>query len=144
MTALARERMSIIERWTYHQFPLAVGNKGWKGGMAFLDSSTGKCEPGHASENDLIYIGTFDETIDATSVEKLVNVDLGMEIEVRWWENSVANAIAASDVGKLCYAEDDQTVTITSATGANSVVGRIWAVDSVKGVAVQKLPYAGL
>lgn len=135
MTALIQEKMSLTERWTYHQFPLAVGNKAFKNGLACLDLSTAKVEPGHV-ESDLFVMGRFAETVDATLVEKLVNVNFGMEIEVEWWANGTGT-IAATDVGSLCYVQDDQTVTITP-TGA-SVAGRIWAVDSVKGVAVQKL-----
>lgn len=136
MTALANERMRSVERWTYKTFPLAVGNKAWKGGIACLDLSTGKVEPGHA-ETDLFVIGTFAETVDATAAEKQVNVNFGMEIEVEWFDNSLSNAVAAANVGSLCYVEDDQTVT-TSPTGA-SIAGRVWAVNATDGVAVQKL-----
>jgi hypothetical protein len=131
------ERMSCFERWTYKEFPLAAGAKAFQGGIATIDLSTGKCEPGHA-EADLFVIGKFAETVDATAGEKLVNVNLGMEIEVEWWNNSPDNAIVAANVGSLCYVEDDQTVGIL-ATGM-ALAGRIWAVDSVRGVAVQKLP----
>jgi hypothetical protein len=136
MTALAQDRMRSTERWKYHLFPLASGNIAYQGGIAALDLSTGKCEPGHA-ETDLFIIGTFAEYMDASAAEKQVNVDLGMEMEVEWFDNSGSNAIAATDVGSLCYVEDDQTVGI-SPTG-RSIAGRIWAVDTVKGVAVQRL-----
>jgi len=137
MTALAAERLMITERWTYKQFPLAVGNKAWKGGKAVLDLSTAKCEPGH-EETDLFDIGTFDETVDATAAEKLVNVNLGKEIEVQWWANAGGgDAVVATDVGSLVYILDDQTVTRTAT--AHSVAGRCWAVDATKGVAVERL-----
>lgn len=136
MTALAKERMASTERWRYKQFPLAVGNKGFKNGAAGIDLSTGKVEPGHA-ETDLFMIGKFAETIDATSAEKLINVDLCRELEIEWWENSAGSPLDAGDVGGLCYVEDDQTVTGDS-SGA-SVAGRVWAVDSTRGVAVERL-----
>jgi hypothetical protein len=132
VSALDREKMSSTERWTYHLFPLAVGNKGWKNGMCGIDLSTGKVEPAHA-ESDLFIIGRFAETIDATSAEKQINVNLGMEIEVEWWAQDAS--IEAADVGSMAYALDDQTVGIAG----SAVAGRIWAVDSVKGVAVEKL-----
>ena len=134
MTALAANRMLSRERWTRRNFPLAVGNVAFKGGIACIDLSTGKCEPGHA-ETDLLTIGVFAEAMDATSAEKQVDVDLGREIEVIWYANG--SSIAATDVGSLCYLADDQTVT-TVPTGA-SVAGRIWAVETTRGVAVEKL-----
>lgn len=136
MTALLRERQGSFERWTYHLFPLASGNKAWRGGMAGIDLSTGKVEPMHA-EADLFYIGTFAENMDATSAEKFVQVNLGMEIEVRWWANDSGSPVAADDVGQLCYAADDQTVSMDG-TG-RPVAGRVWLVDTSQGVAVQKL-----
>jgi hypothetical protein len=135
MTALAQERLSSVEAWKFKQFPLAVGNKGYKGGIACLDQSTGKCEPGH-SESDLLVIGKFAETVDATAAEALINVEFPREIWVQWWVNA-ASSIAASDVGNLCFVLDDQSVTLTAA--GNSVAGRIWAVDAARGVAVEML-----
>lgn len=132
MTALAKEKMRSFERWTFRQFPLAVGNKAWKHAAIGIDLSTGKVEPAHA-ESDLFIIGIANETIDATSVEKQLNVNLGTEIEVEWWASS---GIAATDIGKLAYFADDQTVNLT---GGGCVAGRIWAYDSVKGAAIQKL-----
>jgi hypothetical protein len=135
VTALSNERMGQPEAWTYKQFPLAVGNKAWKNGIAAIDLSTGLVEPGHV-ESDLLVIGKFAETVDATSVQKLVNVRFPKEIWVEWFAND-ATSIASTDVGSLCYLKDDQSVTLVP-TGA-SVAGRIWAVDSAKGVAVEML-----
>lgn len=135
MTALAAARMLTRERWTRRNFTLASGNVAYQGGIACIDLSTGKVEPGHA-ETDLLVIGTFARSVDATSADKAVDVDLGREIEVIWYAND-ATSIASTDIGSLCYVKDDQSVTITP-TGA-SIAGRIWAVDSTRGVAVEKL-----
>lgn len=136
MTALAKERMSSIERWGFKQFTLASGTKAWKNGMACIELSTGKVVPG-VLDATLLYIGKFAETVDATAGDKLVNVELGKEIEVIWWANDSVAPVDAGDIGNLCYIADDQTVSMTS-TGA-SIAGRVWAVDSIKGVAVEKL-----
>lgn len=136
MTALTRERMSNFERWTYHLFTLAVGNKAFKNGLACIDLSTGKCEPGHI-ESDLVYIGKFAETIDASLAEASVNVNLGMEIEVEWWNNDTVSPVLAASLLSTAYILDDQTV---SADGSGrSAAGRVWAVDALKGVAIQKV-----
>lgn len=136
MTAMSQERMRDFERWTYYDFTLASGNKAYKNGIACLDLSTAKVEPGHA-ETDLLYIGLFDQTVDATSADKIVRVNLQREIEVEWLDNSLTHALVDTDVGSLCYIEDDQTVTSLS-TG-NSIAGRVWKVDSTRGVAVERL-----
>lgn len=134
MTALASGRMTSRERWTRRRFRLASGNVAYKGGIACLDLSTGYVEPGH-TETDLFVIGLFAEDMDATAAAKLVDVDLGREIEVVWFANG--GNVSASDVGALCYVLDDQTVTMTP-TGA-SVAGRVWAVETTRGVAVERL-----
>jgi hypothetical protein len=113
-------------------FPLAAGSVAFKAAIAAIDLSTGKVEPGHA-EGDLFVIGRFAEAMDATLGEKQVNVDLLREMRVDWYAN---DGIVAADVGQLAYLADDQTVT---ATPGGSVAGRIWLVDSVKGVAIERL-----
>lgn len=134
--ALTKSRALSRERWTRKYFTLASGNAAYKGGIACIDQSTGKIEPGHA-ESDLLVIGTFAEDKASSGSDQNVNVDLGMEIEVVWFKNSGSNALAATDIGSLCYVEDDETVT-SDPTGA-SVAGRVWAVDTTDGVAVQKV-----
>jgi len=137
MTALIKERMRFFEKWTRHLFTLASGNKGWKGGLAGVDLSTGKVEPAHP-ESDLWIIGVFDETIDATLGDKPINVHLFTEIHLEFFAS--AGGISATNIGQLAYALDDQTVSLTP-TGA--LVGRIWHYDAVKGVGVEKASGAG-
>jgi len=139
MTALNMELASHIERWTHHSFPLTAGTKSWKGGLAVIDTATGKVKPGAAAAG-LIYIGKFDESVDASAAEKPVSVDLGMEIEVVWWNND--GTVTAAMVGGVCYVQDDQTVTATATT--RSLAGRVWLVDAIYGVAVQKVPGLGI
>lgn len=138
MTALIMERMRSFERWTFKRFPIAFGTaKAWKHGMCGINIATGKVEPA-AAASELFIIGVFNETLDMEDelVDSTIDVNLCKEIEVEWWENDTS--IAADDVGKLCFAADDQTVTLT----ANAcLAGRIWAVDAVRGVAVEKLPF---
>ena len=45
--------------------------------------------------------------------------------------NLASDPIVQSDLGKVCYIADDQTVAKTSGTGTRSVAGRVLAVDSV-------------
>ena len=140
MTALAQERMRSFERWGYRQMILLSGTKAWKHGIAMLDPTTGKVKPGVVGTG-LLFIGLFAETIDATTGgDKLVNINFGTEKEIEWLANATVGPVLVTDVGKLCYVADDQTVTIT-ATGA-SVAGRVWAVDAVQGVGVERITAA--
>lgn len=136
MTALANERMSSFEKWGMKQFTLAVGKKAWKGGIAAIRLGTNTVVPG-ALQADLFTVGKFAETVDATSAAALVNVDLGIEILVEWLANSGTAALVANDLGAICWIQDDQTVA--NAPNGGSVAGRVWGVDSAKGVAVQRL-----
>ena len=138
--ALTAQRSNQPEKWTRKRFTLAANNAAYKGGIACL-SLSGGAAPGKVviggTATTLFFIGTFAEN-KATSVsDQLVDVDLGDEIEIRWYVNGSAS-IAATDVGGVCYIVDDTTVA-KSGTG-KSLAGRIWAVDASKGVAVQKLP----
>lgn len=141
MTALAQEKMRRTEPWKYREFTLASGTKGWKHGRAAFNGS-GQVVPA-TSTTGLFMIGVFAHTVDATAAAAPVTIDLEKEIVVEWFVNATGgDAVAATDVGKLAYQMDDQTVTIT-ATG-RSVSGRIWAVDAVKGVAIEKVDVGSL
>lgn len=137
MTALTIERMSSREAWDYKEFTLSSGHKAFKNGLAAIDLGSGKVVPGDA-RTDLFVIGKFAQTMDATSADKLVNVQLSHEVWIEWFANdTLGSPVAATDLGALCYVKDDQTVT-QSPTGA-SIAGRVWGVDSTKGVAVEML-----
>jgi hypothetical protein len=75
------------------------------------------------------------DKVDATSAAKSIAVKLEREISVLYLANG--SSIAAADQGKLCYVADDQTVSLSPTSSGASVAGRVWAVDSVRGVAVE-------
>jgi hypothetical protein len=128
--------MGSAETWDLHLFTLLSGKVGFKNGIAAIRLGTGKVVPG-ALEADLFVIGTFAETIDASSGDKQVNIDLGRKIVIDWYANSGTSPIAATDVGMPCYIQDDQTVSI--APNGGSLYGRVWGVETVRGVAVERL-----
>lgn len=135
MTALAKARALPMERWTKKQLPLAVGYKAYKNGVAVIDLATGNIRPGAAAKG-LFVAGVFDEDIDATSVTKLVNVNFGLEKEIIYYANDTVAPVTAAMRGQLAYILDDQTAT--SASAGASVLGRIWDVDAVKGVGIER------
>lgn len=136
MSALTQEKARKSAQWTYKEFTLPSG-KAWRGGHACLNAS-GQVVPA-SSASALLSIGTFYETVDASAAAAAVTVRLWEEISLEYFANDGTSPVASTDVGALCYALDDQTVTI-SPTG-RSPVGRVWEVNSVKGVAVQALQF---
>jgi len=136
MTALAKDRQSAIELWKKRIFTLAAGYKAFKNGACGLVVGTTTVRP-MAAGVDLIHIGKFAETVDATAGALPVDVQFPDEMKLEWWENSATNAIAATDLLRLAYFEDDQTVGINPNTF--KLAGRIWAVDASMGVLVERM-----
>jgi hypothetical protein len=132
MAALTTARAQVIERWTHRMFVLTAGQKTFRGGALCGVPTTGRVRPA-ADTAGFVPIGYSDEDVDATSAEKSVSVDLGIEIEVRWLEQD--GSIADANTFAVCYWADDQTVKLTG----TAIAGRIWQVDAARGVAVQLL-----
>jgi hypothetical protein len=131
---LTQDRMVRRETWRYKQFTLKANETAFKGGLCMIKQSDAKAYAGTTATN-CVFIGLFAEDKTST-VDTLVNVDLIAEKNLVWFDNAtLTDAVAATDFGKVCYAFDDHSVTITN-TG-RSVCGRVWAVDSVKGVLVE-------
>ena len=131
-------RMTRNEAWSYFEHPLTAAQSVERGEMLCLDTSSGLLAIG-ATSATLRPIGYADEdaTGDGTTP---VRVRLFDEIRVHWWGNDTGGTpVVASDVGSLCYILDDRTVT-GDPTGA-SAAGRVWALDTVNGVAVEMLGF---
>lgn len=141
MTALAKQRSRQTEAWKFREFPVPMGYIAHQGGIAAIETTAGAAQgkviPG-ASVATLVVIGVFAETVDAMAAASVVTVDLCTEVHIEWFANATAgDAVTAAHVGQLCYLVDDQTVMITAAN--KSIAGRVWAVNPLKGVAVELL-----
>jgi hypothetical protein len=140
MTAMAGERRLREETWAYKTFKLPTAKTAFKNGVAVYDQSVAKCIPMEtgAGQTDLFVLGFFNETVANTSgVDKDVTVRLKREITVRWFANDATNPVTVNDIGKQCFGVDDQTASNSSATSTRSTLGVAWAIDAVKGVAVE-------
>lgn len=146
MSALASPR-SPAERPIQNQpIPLAAGVKAWAGAAIYLDTSVNFARPGIAGNPNLIFAGVAQETVDNTAGANggaYVVVALPEEFNCQWFDN-VAGAGAITSLFGLAYVNDDHSVTgLASVAGLqNSIVGRVWGVDSLMGVLVQ--PFTGL
>ena len=132
MTAKAANGIPPRSAWKFKQFTLTSGSVAYQGGKAFLNTATGKVVPATSAGNGMVFLGIFEEYVTAVAGDKLVNIDLGEEITLRYFVNG--GGIVATDIGKLCYSDDDQTVTL--AAGARLLTGRILDVSATKGVGV--------
>ena len=136
MTALATERASRDKAFGILPLTLKSGTKAYKGGLACGVLGEGVVAPGTAVTGR-VALGKFAKTVDATAAAKTVDVILQDEITATWLQPHTSGAPVSTDLFRVCYIQDDQTVTMTAT--ARSQAGRIWGVDSVKGVLVQFL-----
>jgi hypothetical protein len=130
--------MSSPVAMTYLLLPLDSGQTAvYKGGRACGDTATGTVKKAVAGVSTLLSLGEFAETITAPVTNQLVNVRLDHEVWAYWYDNATGgNAIVASQLfTEGAYWLDDHTVTASSS--GNSVAGRIWGVDPVRGVLIE-------
>jgi hypothetical protein len=107
----------------------------YQGGIACFDTSTGLVAKAAASTT-MIPIGVFTEDKLVTGNAEVV-IELFRELEAAWFTNSAAAACVTANIGSLVYLEDDQTIRNTDNANANSVAGRLWKIDTTKGVLVE-------
>lgn len=133
------QRMKRIETWGYAEFVLTNAVAVEKGEMVCLDTSTaGEVTKGAVSAT-LRPIGYADSDLTGDGTLKL-RIQLFKEIRLHWWDNDTGTAVAATDIGDVCYIEDDRTVT--AATTGRSIAGRVWGIDATNGVLVEMLGFS--
>jgi hypothetical protein len=138
VTALADKRFQRPFKFSGIELPGKV-EQVYQGGRACVDTSTGLVAKAFISTT-LIPIGVFTENQLTTSGQN-VHITLDREVVARWYANSAsADLITTADLMKDVYIVDDQTVAKTSNSSTRSVAGRVWKIDSVKGVLVESRP----
>jgi hypothetical protein len=139
MAALTSKRSVRTRKFSSLDLPAVASASYFQGGVVGFDTATG---------TGLIVKATVTATFVAIGVvaeDKVlgagggsITVNLFTEKTLAWFNNATAgDAIAAADVGDLCYWLDDNTVAQNDATNTRSVAGRTWAIDSAKGVLVE-------
>jgi len=147
MTALAARR--AVKEFTASTIELpGTAETIYEGGRCSWDTTTGKvCKDKTATEGTLIPIGRFygnqpagtDAAGTTIASGGTVLVKLDRELRAMWMVNSGTVPVVAADRGNYCYIEDDQTVRGDDGYTTHAVAGRVWAVDSTKGVLVEFL-----
>ena len=140
MSALTGPRMPIkakLDGAVALPFASGAGQKAYQGGVACMDTGAYTIKPGASGNASLIPIGEFAQSYDnsAGTGTIYVLVELAKEVPVDWYENASAGA-AVVNLFTTCYLLDDHTVTNSSS--GNSEAGRVWKLDTTKGVLVQK------
>lgn len=104
-----------------------------KGKLAAIDTGTGLLTKGGVSTT-LVPIGYFDESATGDGAA-LVAVRLFQGVWVHWFDNDSGVPVVAADLLSDVFILDDTTVSGLG-TG-RSVAGRVWALNTVDGVAVE-------
>lgn len=132
MTERGQKRVS----YSRYERILKSGDVAVKGERAFFDTSAGYVVAAAAVSTTLIPIGWFDESKTGDGVKK-IGVTLDQEVDLCWLDNDDSNPVLTTDIGSECYVVDGRTVSISSGGSTRSKAGRVWDVDTSKGVLVQ-------
>lgn len=137
---LAADRNTQMRDGELLSLPMAAV-KAYAGGIAVVNTS-GYVTKGAAGVG-LTYLGRFEAQVDnsgGSAGDKSAQVRRGKDFK---WKNSATSAITQADLGKVCYIEDDETVSKTDQAGTLSAAGTITGVES-DGVWVAELAKARL
>jgi hypothetical protein len=137
MSALTGPRWASKQTIRSLNMPIAANATAWRGGSAAINGTSGNVTQAQAATAGQIPIGQFEQdNSPGNTTTAFVWVTLQREIECYWLDNATgASAVASSNFGQNCYIADDHTATM--ATGSNAIYGRVWGVDSSRGVLVQ-------
>lgn len=125
--ALSADRNTEMKDGELLGLPMAVA-KIFAGSLVAINSS-GYATKGQAATG-MTYIGRAEEQVDNSTGSaggKNILVRRGKAFK---WKNSGTSAITQADVGKICYIEDDQTVSKTDQAGTLSAAGAIVGVET--------------
>jgi hypothetical protein len=120
-------------------YPVEANTKIYLGSMVALNAA-GNAAPA-ATATGLKAIGRAEAKHGGTVGENADNtggaagaVSVVARRGVFLYANAGADAVAAGDVGKVCFVVDDNTVAKSNGTGTRSAAGRVAAIDPAGGV----------
>ncbi len=128
MTQLAADRNTPRAEGDVKSLGLAASQKIFGGAMVMRNASGYGVEA--ATALALVGVGRADEQVDNSSGsagDKAIKVRVGI---FRYGNSSAGDAITIADIGKVCYAVDDQTVAKTHGSNTRSPAGFIRDVDT--------------
>ena len=128
------ERITQLKEHAYIAPVLTTSEVAEKGKRAFIDATTGKATVTMSSKT--MDVGEFAETRTGDGTQTVM-IRLHNDIVTRRWANDTGTAVAATDVGKVCFIKDSSTVSMAS-TGGRQRAGIVLSVGSL-GVNVMSL-----
>lgn len=126
--ALTEDRNTSMMDGEVISLPVAATAKIYAGGMV-VANATGFADKGQVATT-LTYIGRAEEQVDNTAGadgDKDILVRRGKAFK---FKNSGADAVDQASIGKVCYIEDDETVSKTNGTATRSAAGIVVGIDS--------------
>jgi hypothetical protein len=129
MTALAADKNYKRSRVGDRNFPVAAAVKIYWGSMVSLDN-TGYLRPARATATDLV-LGVCKARADnSAGAAGAISAEIESDWAVPMFNSGGADTIALTDIGKDCFAVDDQTVALTSNSAARPRAGKIYNVTT--------------
>lgn len=126
MTALQGDRRLSERHYGDRNFPVKGGEIIWENGIVVLDGTTGLAKSGANAVAADRTVGAARIRADARGqVNSAVSVEVKSDTVRNYWNSGGADAVTLADVGKDCFVVDDQTVALTSNTGARCRAGKI-------------------
>ena len=130
MTAATQDRDTQEVRGRVRAFPVEGATKIYGGVMAALNAA-GNLTKGAVSAT-LKCVGVSQTMYDNTAgAAGAITAEVKAGVYGPFANSASADLIAVADVGSDCYMVDDSTVAKTNGSGARSVAGKVWAVDTV-------------
>lgn len=127
MTASASERNTPRKLSGYdlvHNFECTSGVVILKG--TICTTTAGKATPGTSATGQVCVGRAMDTVSPAAATGSRINVEQGI---FRYESATGAGTIAQDDIGKLCYIDDNQTVSVVATS--KSVAGTVVDVDAL-------------
>lgn len=125
---LTQDRNTLMREKNLLSVPVAANAVIYAGALVAANA-TGFATKG-AEAATLTYLGRAEEAIDNTG-----GADAEKHIIVRrnaafFFKNSGSDPVTQASLGKVCYIEDDETVSATDNTGARSAAGIVTGIES--------------
>lgn len=129
MAVLTADRNTKRRPAIQRNFAVAAAVRIYEGSLVALDN-TGYARPARATATDKIVGRAIFRADNSAGAAGAISVEVENDFAYAWANSGGGDTIALTDIGADCYAVDDQTVALTSATNTRPRAGKIWNVTS--------------
>ncbi|MDX1464118.1 MAG: hypothetical protein R3215_00265 [Halomonas sp.] len=128
MVAATKNRNTPTRAGNRRSAPVAAGALCYAGAIA-VGNATGYAEPA-STATGLTALGVFhhyQDNVGGADGDQVVEIERG---HFHFANSAAADEITVTDIGKVCYLVDDQTVALTDGTASRSIAGIVDDVDA--------------